>query len=37
MTKEMNIDDFVTQFCNPDCDKGGAVDCCCSFDGSCSK
>lgn len=35
--KDMNIDEFVTQYCNPNCDQGGQRDCLCSFDGSCSK
>lgn len=33
----MNIDDFIAEYCKPDCDMGGEIDCCCSFDGSCSK
>jgi len=33
----MNIDDFIAEYCNPNCDKGGNIDCCCSFDGTCSK
>lgn len=33
----MHIDDFIAEYCKPDCDMGGEIDCCCSFDGSCSK
>lgn len=35
--KYMNIDEFVAEYCGPSCDSGGEIDCCCSFDGSCSK
>lgn len=31
----MTVDDFITEYCNPNCDKGGQGDCCVSFDGSC--
>lgn len=35
--KYMNIDEFVAEYCGPSCDRGGEIDCCCSFDGSCAK